>query len=46
MEEEDAEESVPFGTENSKYWAQRYELWEKYDEGIKMDKGGPAYARH
>lgn len=36
MEEQ---EEVPFGAENTKYWIQRYDLFEKYDEGIKMDKG-------
>lgn len=32
-------EAIPFGPDNGKYWAQRYDLFEKYDEGIRMDKG-------
>ena len=29
----------PFGQENDKYWAQRYRLFSKFDEGIQLDKG-------
>lgn len=39
MEGEEALEDVPYGQENGKYWNQRYLLFEKYDEGIQMDKG-------
>jgi len=31
--------TVPFGKENFGYWAQRYRLFSRFDEGIQMDKG-------
>jgi hypothetical protein len=33
------EQLNPFGEENGKYWAQRYRLFSRFDEGILMDKG-------
>jgi hypothetical protein len=29
----------PFGRSNQKYWAQRYRLFSRYDEGIWLDRG-------
>jgi len=31
---------IPFGQDNQKYWYQRYILFEKFDEGIQMDREG------
>jgi hypothetical protein len=32
------ESEVPYGEENTKYYAQRYRLFSKFDEGVQMDK--------
>lgn len=29
----------PFGASNQKYWAQRYRLFSRFDEGVWMDRG-------
>lgn len=38
-EELEDDETIPFGGENERYWNNRYRLFSRFDEGIKMDKG-------